>query len=194
MIQSQCESLERESIAERNLLQAQERLKAIRTMRKRVLAGMGDQSQTSIDTPPPDTDTSVMNHASTSNSPVINAEPEEAPNNPTDEVKKLDVLHPIISSTLLGPQNTCSEPDILPSSALEPRPQSVPANHRFADTKTYTYSHFSQPLFEPAQGYIRSPDSKSPEVTARRCTSEPPLQMDTELDCYTSRSLLFAFM
>ena len=188
VIQSQDALLERESIAELNLLQAQERLKAIRTMRKHVLAIIEDQSNPAADTH--SLKIAVMNNASTpkSTGPV---ESEDLPHG-LDEVKDLNIDHSMSYSTLSAPGCSCSEPDIALSLSPEPRPQSVPANHCFTNAITYKYDISSHPSLDRAQDCINSPHCGSLDVVPTTSCSEPPLQplnTDDILEYYTSKPL-----
>lgn len=185
IIQVQCELLERESTAERNLLQAQERLKAIRTMRKRVFAKIGNQSHTPIGICSPKI--RMTPNASTLPSPVL-TEAKDLPDEP-DEAERPKIDRPIPSDIPLGFGDSCSEPQIAPLMTLESRPQSVPANHRFTDTTSYNYDHSVHPSSDTAPGYLKSPHSMFLDPTLISCLSKPPPeahQVNEGLESYAS--------
>ena len=186
IIQAQCELLERESTAERNLLQAQERVKAIRTMRERVLAMTGNQSHTSIGLRP--RKIRMTPNASTLASPVLiqaKGLPDES-----EEVEKPKIHRTMPSNTRHGSGCSYSEPEITPLMTPETRPQSVPTNHHLTNTISNKYDHPLHPSSDTAPGYLKSPHSESPDTTLTRCSSKPlpdAYHVNEILDHYTSR-------
>lgn len=186
MIQVQCELLEREITAERNLLQAQEQLKAIRTMRRRVLAMVGNQGHTPIGLCPPEVH--MTPNASTPASPVLTINVTDLPDE-HKETKDSRNHRPISLNTPPRLGYPCSEPDITPLLTPEAQPQSAPANHHLTDTTTYTYEDHLQLSSGTASGCLKFAHSESPGVALTGCSSGIPpgtSYVDYELDHYIS--------
>ena len=195
VIHGQSELLERESAAERDLLQAQERVKAIRTMRRRVLAMIGNQGGTPVGTPA--RKIRMSPNASALASPVLTAAkglPDaKGPPGEHEEVTSPKMRASMLSNTLPGIGYSCSEPEITLVMTAEARPQSVPTDHHFINTTSYNHDRPFHPASDTAPGYLTSPHSRSPDTTLTTCPSKPlpeALQVNETLDHYTGRPSL----